>query len=479
MSDVAFFLPTRKGSQRVQNKNTKPFCGIEGGLLALKLNTLIQVPSIDTIILSTNDPEAIRIGEAFLDRGKKIEIIRRPDSLASSDTLVEDLIRYVPTVVKHKHIFWTHVTAPFIEPEIYERALNDYFQKLEEGYDSLLSVTAFQQFLWSEDENDIINCDRSVNKWPNTQDLNPLYEINHAFYISSRENYLHFNDRIGQKPYLFQLDKISSIDIDTSEDFQIAEAIFDRRERINLSFDPVLSHPSIDPQGPIRCFLPCRKGSERVKNKNIRPFASFDKGLVEVKLNQLLKVKEFDEIMISTNDEEIIEFCTKFDDSRLLVDRRRDELCKSSTSTDELISYVPEIIKEGHVLWTHVTSPFINEDDYTKAIRLYRSKLKDGYDSLMSVSRVQKFLFEKDAQAVNFNRNVEKWPRTQTITPYFESNSGYFIGHISIYQKLQDRIGQYVYMDEVDKLKSYDIDWEEDFLIAETIYKEVFSDGQA
>ena len=30
---IAFFLPTRKGSERVRNKNTRPFAGIEGGLI--------------------------------------------------------------------------------------------------------------------------------------------------------------------------------------------------------------------------------------------------------------------------------------------------------------------------------------------------------------------------------------------------------------------------------------------------------------
>ena len=33
MDKIAFFLPTRKGSERVKNKNTRPFAGIEGGLI--------------------------------------------------------------------------------------------------------------------------------------------------------------------------------------------------------------------------------------------------------------------------------------------------------------------------------------------------------------------------------------------------------------------------------------------------------------
>ena len=59
---VAFFLPARKGSQRVKNKNTRPFAGIEGGLLANKLEQLLAAERIDVIVLSTNDEECLSIG---------------------------------------------------------------------------------------------------------------------------------------------------------------------------------------------------------------------------------------------------------------------------------------------------------------------------------------------------------------------------------------------------------------------------------
>ena len=84
----------------------------------------------------------------------------------------------------------------------------------KKSFDSLLSVSKIQQFLWSKKENRCINFDRSLVKWPRTQDLSPLYEINHAFYINSRENYLKLHDRIGESPLLFELDRIHSFDID-------------------------------------------------------------------------------------------------------------------------------------------------------------------------------------------------------------------------------------------------------------------------
>lgn len=55
----------------------------------------------------------------------------------------------------------------------------------------------------------------------------------------------------------------------------------------------------------IAVFLPVRKGSQRVINKNNRPFANKEGGLLEVKLEQLSKLK-VSEIILSTNDEKVL-----------------------------------------------------------------------------------------------------------------------------------------------------------------------------
>jgi N-acylneuraminate cytidylyltransferase len=135
--------------------------------------------------------------------------------------------------VPSEHVFWVHATAPFVTASDYNAALERYWKILEsDAYDSLISVTKIQQFLWDADTKECINHDRSKLKWPRTQDLKPLYEINHAFYINSVENYLKHHDRIGLKPDLFILDKIKSFDIDWEDDFQIAEIIYEKNYRI-------------------------------------------------------------------------------------------------------------------------------------------------------------------------------------------------------------------------------------------------------
>ena len=62
----------------------------------------------------------------------------------------------------------------------------------------------------------------------------------------------------------------------------------------------------------INVFLPCKKTSTRVKNKNKRPFANIRFGLVKIKLDQLIRAKLINKIYLSTNDNKIISFVKNF-----------------------------------------------------------------------------------------------------------------------------------------------------------------------
>lgn len=224
----------------------------------------------------------------------------------------------------------------------------------------------------------------------------------------------------------------------------------------------------------ITCFLPCRKGSQRVERKNIRPFDNYANGLIEIKLQQLSQVHSIHQIILSTNDDELIQVANSLNLEKLIISRRKEDLCTSQTSTDDLINHVPDLIEEGHVLWTHVTSPFLNSHLYEKVINAYQEGLKEGYDSLMTTTELQTFIWNQSGP-VNYDRRVEKWPRTQTLEPLYEVNSGAFLCHIDFYKQLQDRIGDKPKLYALNKLEGFDIDWWEDFLIAEYLLKQGFA----
>ena len=220
---VTCFLPCRAGSERVKDKNTRQFAGIEGGLLKIKLDQLVRCTLIDTIVLSTDDPRVIDVSKPY---GSRIRIDNRPTELASSDASTDDLIRYTAKIISEPHILWTHVTSPFTGEEVYTKAINEYFRVIKSGeYDSLMSVTPIRVHVWYK-QGGPVNYKREKLRWPRSQQVEPLFEINSAIFINSRENYLKFEDRIGAEPFLFETDRTESLDIDYEDDFLLAESIF-------------------------------------------------------------------------------------------------------------------------------------------------------------------------------------------------------------------------------------------------------------
>ena len=125
---VTCFLPCRAGSERVNNKNTRQFAGIDGGLLKIKLDQLVNCGLIDVIVLSTDDQKVIEIGKQY---GHRVKIDIRPAELATSEARTDDLIKYVSTIITGPHILWTHVTSPFIGEHLYTRAVREYFRVLK------------------------------------------------------------------------------------------------------------------------------------------------------------------------------------------------------------------------------------------------------------------------------------------------------------------------------------------------------------
>jgi CMP-N-acetylneuraminic acid synthetase len=225
--DICFFLPTRKGSQRVKSKNTRKFAGISGGILELKLTQLLKSRMLASIVLSTNDELSMEVAKRVDPSQARIKVIRRPDELCLDSTKLTDLIAYVPKIINNKHIIWGHTTTPFVDGNDYDQGVMAYFDQLRRGFDSLISVMPLQNFLLDKN-GDVFNYDAGVNRWPRTQDLPVLYEVNHAMFITSRDTYVQQQNRVGTKPFLYEQDKIKSFDIDWEDDFLIAEAIYDK-----------------------------------------------------------------------------------------------------------------------------------------------------------------------------------------------------------------------------------------------------------
>ena len=62
-------------------------------------------------------------------------------------------------------------------------------------------------------------------KIPRTQDLSPLFVETTGMYIFTKDVIVNLRRRVGDKPYLLEVDKIEATDINNPIDFEIANAI--------------------------------------------------------------------------------------------------------------------------------------------------------------------------------------------------------------------------------------------------------------
>lgn len=219
----------------------------------------------------------------------------------------------------------------------------------------------------------------------------------------------------------------------------------------------------------IKVFLPCRLGSQRVKDKNTRKFNEKKNGLLGIKIEQLIKLKSIDKIILSTNDQKVIKIANSFKNKKISIDIRPDNLCSNKTRTDDLIKYVGKIFSpDDHILWTHVTCPFFDTEEYNKSIKLYKKNIKK-YDTLVGANIIKDFIFNYK-NPINYNFKKTFWPNTQNLKPLYKINNTIFLTSCHNYLKFNNRIGKKIFFYEVKKQKSIDIDYIDDFLIAEKIY---------
>ena len=143
--------------------------------------------------------------------------------------------------------------------------------------------------------------------------------------------------------------------------------------------------------------------------------------------------------------------------------RRSEELDRDTTLGREIYdAFTNEVEADMYVL-AHATSPFIRSRTIDEAL----GKILSGdYDSALSVERIQTFAWYEGRP---LNYSPDNVPRTQTLEPVYVETSAFFIFPRRLWCERRRRIGDRPYMAVVDRIEGMDIDYPEDFAMAEVI----------
>lgn len=204
-------------------------------------------------------------------------------------------------------------------------------------------------------------------------------------------------------------------------------------------------------------FVPIRLNSQRVEGKNLRLLGG--EPLLCHILRTLLAVETIDEVYVFCSDEAVRPYLP--DGVRFL--RRSPQLDRNETLGREIYDAFTDAIDADVYILAHATSPFIRPATVAAALH----KVTDeGYDSAFSAERLQTFAWYEGRP---LNYALDAIPRTQDIEPVFVETSAFFIFRREIWRDLHQRIGRRPYTAVVDRLEGIDIDYPEDFALAEVI----------
>jgi CMP-N,N'-diacetyllegionaminic acid synthase len=215
----------------------------------------------------------------------------------------------------------------------------------------------------------------------------------------------------------------------------------------------------------IVAIIPARKGSKRIKNKNIRLFNG--KPLIEWTIAAAKKSKFVDEIYITTNDEKVKIIAKK---NKIKIINRPRHLANSFIMPDYAIKHAYLQINKDfdYIIMLHPTSPLRTSKNIDNAVKdIINSKA----DSLLSVHEESPFLWEKRKRFYHsINYNFKKRPRSQNFK-ILRENGAVYVTKPEIYTKYNNRLGGKIFISKMNSLNSIDINTEEDFVISEKLMR--------
>lgn len=228
-------IPARGGSKRIPKKNIKDFCGKP--MMTWPLNVLNKTDFIDDVIVSTDCEMIANIAK---ENGASVPFFR-PKNLADDYTGTAEVIKHAVTWYQDNigavdYVLTVYPTAVFLSTKDLKKA----FEIIKnESCENVFSGTEYpfpiQRAIYL-DEKKRVNMFNPECYSTRSQDLQPAYHDAGQFYLSTVEGLNNDVPIFSDRSRLLILPKSRVVDIDTPEDFELAENLF-KAIRVNNEID--------------------------------------------------------------------------------------------------------------------------------------------------------------------------------------------------------------------------------------------------
>ncbi len=219
-------------------------------------------------------------------------------------------------------------------------------------------------------------------------------------------------------------------------------------------------------------IIPARGGSKRIPKKNIKDFLG--KPIIAYSIEAALKSSLFDEVMVSTDDEEIAEVAKKYG-AKIPFFRNKETANDYAGLADVVKEVLENYIEKGqhydNTCLILATAPFVNEEKLIKAYNLLITKNADCVITVTEYSFPIQRSFKIDNEYLKM-----KWPENMNKRSQDLEKTYHDAGQFCFFKTCEFFKQQKLYMEKLypfilDNLEVQDIDTETDWKLAEMKYK--------
>ncbi len=219
-------------------------------------------------------------------------------------------------------------------------------------------------------------------------------------------------------------------------------------------------------------IIPARGGSKRIPQKNIKEF--FGKPIISYSIEAALKSEIFNEVMVSTDDNEITEISKQFNANVPFLRSKKnsgDFANISDVLLEVLTQYKSIGIEFDFLCCIYPTAPFVTSQILIDTFNLL---LKKNADSIIPISRfsypIQRAFKINDKGFIEYiwPENIHK--RSQDLLPAYHDAGQFCWINVTSFLKNKFLITDNTTFIELNELMAQDIDNESDWRIAEMKY---------
>lgn len=224
-NDVLIIIPARGGSKGIPRKNIKSLNGKP--LIYYAIDTARAITTDDNICVSTDDVEIKSVVENY---GLEVPFLRpqelSTDTAGTYEVLLHALDYYEKQGKHYDIVLLLQTTSPFRTAEQVKEALAIYDKSNADMVVSVKECPANPYYnVFEEDAEGYLHVCKGNGNIFRRQDAPKVYEYNGAIYIMDAEKLKNTHMHRIQKRVKYIMDTQSSFDLDTMQDWEMAEMI--------------------------------------------------------------------------------------------------------------------------------------------------------------------------------------------------------------------------------------------------------------